>query len=319
METRLDRDAAARVATARLASARDESDRLFDIVKPEFLYERPIPERHRIVFYMGHLDAFDWNLFQEQIPGIRPFHPEFDRLFAFGIDPVDGGLPTDQPKDWPSLEQIRDYNARIRRTLDEAIGAAASEANLRRQALGEYNVLYFATHGLLPGELRCETEPGLALSPPPGASTTTADDGLLDASEVASLSFNAELVVLSACNTAAGGGRFGGEALSGLAEAFFYAGARTLIASHWQVPSLATERLMTGLFDRAGPRLAGGIAESLRQAQLAIASDAATAHPYYWAAFTVIGDGGRAGDLSAQASIGTTLAGAPAKEEEVTP
>jgi CHAT domain-containing protein len=219
-----------------------------------------------------------------------------------------------------TADEVRRVGARLNADPGAILlGAAASEANLRRQALGEYNVLYFATHGLLPGELRCETEPGLALSPPPGASTTTADDGLLDASEVASLSFNAELVVLSACNTAAGGGRFGGEALSGLAEAFFYAGARTLIASHWQVPSLATERLMTGLFDRAGPRLAGGIAESLRQAQLAIASDAATAHPYYWAAFTVIGDGGRAGDLSAQASIGTTLAGAPAKEEEVTP
>src|SRR5262249_48216565 len=127
----------------------------------------------------------------------------------------------------------------------------------------------------------------------------------------------AELVVLSACNTAAGGGRFGGEALSGLAEAFFYAGARTLVASHWQVPSLATVRLMTGLFDHAGPQLSGGIAESLRQAQLALASDPATAHPYYWAAFTVIGDGGRVGDLSAQASVQVTKPRATG--QEVTP
>jgi CHAT domain-containing protein len=214
-----------------------------------------------------------------------------------------------------TADEVRRVGARL--NADPAailLGSAASEANLRRQALGEYNVLYFATHGLLPGELRCETEPGLALSPPVGASTSTADDGLLDASEVASLSFNAELVVLSACNTAAGGGRFGGEALSGLAEAFFYAGARTLVASHWQVPSLATVRLMTGLFDHAGPRLAGGIAESLRQAQLAVASEAATAHPYYWAAFTVIGDGGRAGDLIPQALTPATLASA-AKEK----
>ena len=86
------------------------------------------------------------------------------------------------------------------------------------------------------------------------------------------------------------------------AEAFFYAGARTLVASHWQVPSIATERLMTGMFDRAGPRLQAGVAESLRQAQLSLASDPATAHPFYWAAFTVIGDGGALNaDLSAQA------------------
>jgi len=219
-----------------------------------------------------------------------------------------------------TADEVRRIGARL--SADPGailLGAAASEANLRRQALSEYNVLYFATHGLLPGELRCESEPGLALSPPAGVSTTTADDGLLDASEVASLALNAELVVLSACNTAAGGGRFGGEALSGLAEAFFYAGARTLVASHWQVPSLATVRLMTGLFDHAGPKLGGGIAESLRQAQLSLAADPTTAHPYYWAAFTVIGDGGRAGELSARAPKGTTLADVTAEEREVMP
>jgi len=128
-ETRSERnllDMASQTARGRLAAARDESDRLFSIVKPEFLYTRPIPERHRIVFYMGHLEAFDWNLFRERLPGITPFHPEFDQLFAFGIDPVGGGLPTDQPEDWPSLEHIRNYNARIRETLDTAIDAGAS-------------------------------------------------------------------------------------------------------------------------------------------------------------------------------------------------
>lgn len=202
-----------------------------------------------------------------------------------------------------SADEVRRVGARLGADGNSILlGPAATEANLRRQALGDYNVLYFATHGLLPGELRCESEPGLALSPPEGGSTSAANDGLLDASEVAALSLNADLVVLSACNTAAGGGRFGGDALSGLAEAFFYAGARTLVASHWQVPSVATVRLMTGMFDRAGPRLQGGIAESLRQSQLSLASDAATAHPFYWAAFTVIGDGGTpSAGLSAQA------------------
>jgi len=80
---------------ARLREARAETDRLFDHVKPEFLYERPIPERHRIVFYVGHLEAFDWNLLRERVLERTSFHSEFDNLFAFGIDPVDGGLPTD--------------------------------------------------------------------------------------------------------------------------------------------------------------------------------------------------------------------------------
>lgn len=167
------------------------------------------------------------------------------------------------------------------------VGADASEAVLRQQPLDQYRVLYFATHGLLPGELHCQAEPGLALSPP-ATTTTRATDGLLESSEIAAFRLNADLVVLSACNTAEGGGRFGGDALSGLAEAFFYAGARGLIASHWEVPSQATVSLMTGLFARAQT---DGTAEALRQSQLRLIGSPDTAHPFYWAAFTLIGDG----------------------------
>ena len=103
---------------ARIADARQRTDDLFAIVKPESLYDRPIAERHRIIFYIGHLEAFDWNLFHERVFGVKSFHPEFDRLFAFGIDPVGGGLPNDQPSDWPSLSAVRDYVRTIRSTLD---------------------------------------------------------------------------------------------------------------------------------------------------------------------------------------------------------
>ncbi len=85
----------------RFSDARRRSDALFDLVRPEALYERPIPERHRIIFYVGHLEAFDWNLLKESLAGPHVTHRELDRLFAFGIDPVGGGLPTDQPSDWP--------------------------------------------------------------------------------------------------------------------------------------------------------------------------------------------------------------------------
>jgi ergothioneine biosynthesis protein EgtB len=104
-----------------LADARRRSDDLFAVVKSESLYERPIAERHRIVFYIGHLEAFDWNLFHERVLGLKSFHPEFDRLFAFGIDPVGGGLPADQPADWPSLAAVRDYVRKIRTVLDDKL------------------------------------------------------------------------------------------------------------------------------------------------------------------------------------------------------
>ena len=104
-----------------LSDARRRSDELFEIVRPEFLYERPIAERHRIVFYIGHLEAFDWNLLRERGLSLKAFNPEFDRLFAFGIDPVSGKLPSDQPYDWPTLEQVHDYVRRVRETLDHAL------------------------------------------------------------------------------------------------------------------------------------------------------------------------------------------------------
>jgi ergothioneine biosynthesis protein EgtB len=104
----------------RLTGARDETDQLFRILKPATLYDRPIAERHRIVFYVGHLEAFDWNLLRTHLQLDR-FHPEFDQLFAFGIDPVDGGLPADGPEDWPSLSQIDTYRSRIRHELDAAL------------------------------------------------------------------------------------------------------------------------------------------------------------------------------------------------------
>jgi iron(II)-dependent oxidoreductase len=104
-----------------LVEARALTDELFCVVRPESLYERPIPERHRIVFYAGHLEAFDWNLVGRNILALNSFHKEFDKLFAFGIDPVGGGLPTDQPSDWPSLPEIHNYIKRVRQTLDAAL------------------------------------------------------------------------------------------------------------------------------------------------------------------------------------------------------
>src|SRR5579864_9821271 len=110
----------------RLLDARKHTDNLFNIVKPDSLYERPIPERHRIVFYIGHLEAFDWNLLSGRLFAAKSFHPEFDKLFAFGIDPVGGGLPDDRPSDWPALAAVQDYVVRTRRALDERL----SEENL---------------------------------------------------------------------------------------------------------------------------------------------------------------------------------------------
>jgi len=102
----------------RLAEARRVTDELFDIVRREHLYDRPIAERHRIVFYIGHLEAFDRNLFDQRLFDVPSVNPAYDQLFAFGIDPVDGGLPTDQPADWPSLDEVQAYKTKVRADID---------------------------------------------------------------------------------------------------------------------------------------------------------------------------------------------------------
>ena len=111
----------------RLNEARNRTDEVFQIVREEAMYDRPINERHRIIFYVGHVEAFDWNLLAQRAFGLRSFHETFDKLFAFGIDPVGGGLPTDKPSDWPSREEIDRYNGHLRSELDRAIGRVLAE------------------------------------------------------------------------------------------------------------------------------------------------------------------------------------------------
>lgn len=211
----------------------------------------------------------------------------------------DGAVPAAMIRALAPLPETADEVRRVAASLNAGpnallLGANATAANLRRQQLERYRVLYFATHGLLPGELRCQSQPGLALSAPATDVADPADDGLLEASEIAAMRLDADLVVLSACNTAASGARLGGESLSGLAEAFFFAGARGLLVTHWQVPSQQTVLLTTGMFDRLGGNTRGGIARALAASQMALADQAASAHPFFWGAFVLQGDGAAA-------------------------
>ena len=110
---------------ARLAHARSRTDELFRLIRTEALFERPIPERHRLIFYLGHLEAFDWNMIARAAFELTPFREDLDHLLAFGIDPVDGNLPSDLPADWPAELEILDYNRRVRAAIDACLQKAA--------------------------------------------------------------------------------------------------------------------------------------------------------------------------------------------------
>ena len=168
------------------------------------------------------------------------------------------------------------------------VGEAFSEQGVKTANLGDYRVVYFATHGLLPQELNCWNEPSLITSKPPSEN----NDGLLTASEVVDLKLDANLVVLSACNTGGPGVETGGESLSGLARAFFYAGARSMLVTHWRIPDAPTVQLMVSTFEQLGTSDVTP-AEALRRSQLRLIANPRSAHPLNWGAFTLVGDGGR--------------------------
>jgi len=111
----------------RLNSARHRTDSIFGLLRPEALYSRPIPERHRLIFYVGHLEAFDWNLIARKTLDAPSFHPRFDALFEFGIDPPVGQAASDQPSDWPGIEEIQNYNRRVRARIDELLDHAPEQ------------------------------------------------------------------------------------------------------------------------------------------------------------------------------------------------
>jgi len=104
----------------RIEEARARTDALFRLLPPNSFYDRPIPERHRLIFYLGHLEAFDWNLLKSSL-GLAADDAHLDQLFSFGIDPVDTGLPSDTPDDWPNIAQIEKYNRRARERVDECL------------------------------------------------------------------------------------------------------------------------------------------------------------------------------------------------------
>jgi CHAT domain-containing protein len=178
---------------------------------------------------------------------------------------------------------------------DTLEGAAFTAPRVLHEDLRPYRVLHFATHALLPTDLRCETEPAIVTSNPAGAKDATG--ALLTASDVMGMQLDADAVILSACNSAGPGEVSAGQSLSGLARAFFYAGARALMVTHWSVNDQATALLVAGTLQRLRAGNPQGLAGSLRGAQLAMLDDAgrglpaAIAHPFFWAPFALVGEG----------------------------
>ena len=140
-----------------LEEARIESDNLFSHVNPSAIYDRPISERHRMIFYLGHLEAFDWNQMKQIGMTAASPTPEFDNLFALGIDPEPGQLPSDKPSDWPSLKQVEQYNKGVRQIIDDHLHMASPES---QAMMVEHRHMHAETFGYILHNLDLEKKSG---------------------------------------------------------------------------------------------------------------------------------------------------------------
>ncbi len=150
-------------------NARVSSDGLFKMIRPDSFYERPVPERHRFIFYMGHLEAFDWNLVCGKVLGMSSPHQGLDDLFAFGIDPPQGHLPQDQPSDWPSVEEVHRYSTHVRRTLDRLVPEVPEQVLhvATEHRLMHLETLSYILHNLDPARKTVPPQPLQTAGPEP--------------------------------------------------------------------------------------------------------------------------------------------------------
>ena len=204
------------------------------------------------------------------------------------------------------LPDTRDEIIAIARALgadtgkDVYFGADANPQTVLKADLRHRKIVAFATHGLMANDLPGLDQPALALAPPRGKAL---EDGLLKLEDILKLSLDADLVVLSACNTAAADGT-GSEAVSGLGRGFFYAGSRAVLATHWPVETVSARQLVTHLFERYAKDGALTRARALQQAMLEVMDQGQAldetgrpllsyAHPGFWAPYALYGDPGR--------------------------
>jgi CHAT domain-containing protein len=197
---------------------------------------------------------------------------------------------------------------------DEMLDAAFTADAVLKANLKPYRVLHFATHALLPAELQCENEPAIITSAPPGA--RDANGALLTASKIVGMDLDADLIILSACNSGGPGGATAGESLSGLARAFFFAGTRSMLATHWSVSDQAAAYLVADTLRRMHASPSKGVAQAMREAELGMLAAAGhglpadLAHPFFWAPFAVIGEGNTQGAAAPTATASPSI-GAP--------
>ncbi|HZS84323.1 MAG TPA: CHAT domain-containing tetratricopeptide repeat protein [Stellaceae bacterium] len=238
--------------------------------------------------------------------GFGDFRPASDAQLAAAFPPDRCKEDYEALRALPTLPGTREEVTGIGRLLgarpqDIYLGDAFTRAAIDKIDFSRYRIIHFATHAFLPTELHCKTEPSILTSVPKDAAS--AAGAFLEGGEILKLQMDADLVILSACNTAGPAGTGsggGGESLSGLARAFFFAGTRGLLVTHWSVDDDSAEFITTSTVRAMRPGTGQeDTVDALRQAKLdrlagigaAPGSGTLFSHPFAWAPFVLIGDG----------------------------
>jgi CHAT domain-containing protein len=276
----------------------------------EFGATRFLVERHAFTA-LADLSLFAWH---RDRPGVLDPGPRFlgvgapmltpeelagsSRSRSYELAGTDGaGLALGDLAKLPRLAESADEMRSLAAIAGEAnstlwLGPEASERRFVDKGLQGFGTIALATHGFLPGEVRNVPEPALMLALDPASRDRF--DGILTSREIAGLTLEADLVVLSACNTASADGRPRAETFTGLTQAFFSAGARSMMVSHWPVMSGAAVQLSVGTIERWRRErlpLSSSLQQAMQAARKDGASSAVEAHPAYWGPFVIVGDG----------------------------
>ena len=210
---------------------------------------------------------------------------EFSKVFTRG-----GDIDLKYLRMFPELPETAVELKKISKKFDQNsklfLRDEFNEDKINSINFDNYKVVSFASHALVVGEIDGLSEPSIVLSLP--EKITDNNDGLLTASEIINLNINSDLVILSACNTASSDGNANSEALSGLANSFFYSGAKSLIVTHWSVISKTSVDLMVNTFDFL-EESEGDISAALMKSKIKMLKNPNTSHPIYWAPYTLVG------------------------------
>ena len=210
---------------------------------------------------------------------------EFSKVLTRG-----GAVDLKYLKMFPELPETENELRRISSKFDNKsqlyLREEFNEKQIKNINFKNFKVISFATHALVVGEIDGLAEPAIVLSVPDKA--TKENDGLLTASEIVKLNLSTDLVILSACNTASSSGKTNSEALSGLANSFFYSGTKSLLVTHWSIISDTSVELVTDTFDFLY-EADGDLSIALTKAKIKMLKENKTQHPIYWAPYTLVG------------------------------